>query len=114
MTAAPAKSVEAYLEALPEDRRAVIARMREIALRTLPGFSEGMEYGIPYYRRGPHDAIGFSSRAQYVAIYAGENVLSAHRRPLEGHDAGNGCVRFARIDAIDWALVESLFRTASA
>jgi uncharacterized protein YdhG (YjbR/CyaY superfamily) len=114
MTASAPKTVDGYLRGLPDDRRAAITRMREIAVRTLTGFTEGMEYGMPYYRRGPRDAIGFASKAQHIAIYAGEKVLSAHKRSLASYDLGNGCVRFARIDRIDWALVEALFRTAAA
>jgi uncharacterized protein YdhG (YjbR/CyaY superfamily) len=113
MASVPATTVDGYLKGLPEDRRAVIARLREIARRTLPGFTEGMEYGMPYYRRGRSDAVGFASKAQHIAIYVGRDVLAAHGTPLGAYDVGKGCVRFSHPDRIDWELVEAVFRTAA-
>ena len=46
-----AATVDAYLDELPDDRRAAIAAVRAVILEHLPqGFEEGMQYGmIGYY-----------------------------------------------------------------
>ncbi len=46
-----ASTVEAYLAALPEDRRRALAAVREVILRNLdPDYEEGIQYGmIGYY-----------------------------------------------------------------
>ncbi len=45
------KTVEEYLESLPEDRRAALSAVREVILKNLgEGYEEGIQYGmIGYY-----------------------------------------------------------------
>jgi uncharacterized protein YdhG (YjbR/CyaY superfamily) len=112
MVQSKGRTVEGYLLDLPAERRAPIERMREIALRTLTGFTEGIEYGMPFYRRSATEAVGFASQRQYIALYPGVEVLTAFRRELGGLDLGKGCVRFRRPEQIDWSLVERLFKAA--
>lgn len=45
-----AKTVDEYLQALPEDRRAAIGAVREVILANLPkGYEECMNYGMIGY-----------------------------------------------------------------
>jgi uncharacterized protein YdhG (YjbR/CyaY superfamily) len=112
MVQSKARSVDEYLAGLPEERRAPVERMREIARRRLKGFEEGMEYGMPCYRRSPDGMVAFASQRQHVALYPGAAVLTALQKELTGLDVGKGCIRFARPEQIDWTLVERVFAAA--
>jgi uncharacterized protein YdhG (YjbR/CyaY superfamily) len=102
--------VDSYLAKLPPERRAVLERMRHLARRELVGFTEGLEYGMPFYRRDATTGVGFASRAGYVAIYPGDPILSELRARFASEHLGKGCVRFRRPDRIEWDAVEELFR----
>jgi hypothetical protein len=46
MARSSAATVEEYLQELPEERRAVVAAVREVILRNLPaGYREAMNWG---------------------------------------------------------------------
>ncbi|MCI4368113.1 MAG: DUF1801 domain-containing protein [Thermoplasmata archaeon] len=115
MVQSAAKTVLEYVEALPPDRRPAMERLRSIAQKTLPGFVEKMQYGMPYYARAgtPPVGLGFASQREHISIYAGEAALAPHREQLKARMAGKGCVRFRRPEEIDWKLVESLFRSVA-
>ena len=50
MVQSAAKSVEAYLEELPEDRRAVVSAVRDVIVANLPeGYRESVGYGMICY-----------------------------------------------------------------
>ncbi|MCI4356991.1 MAG: DUF1801 domain-containing protein [Thermoplasmata archaeon] len=62
------KPVDAYRAQVPVDRRPAMARLRELARRTLPGFDEWMECGIPRDRRDNANGLAFASRVRHVSI----------------------------------------------
>ena len=41
-----AKDVTTYLAAVPEERRASLATLRQLCLEILTGYEESMEYGL--------------------------------------------------------------------
>jgi len=51
MVMSPEKTAKAYLDSLPQDRRAAIEAVRLVILKRMPrGFEEGMQFGmIGYY-----------------------------------------------------------------
>lgn len=46
-----AKNVTVYLDEVPAERRAALARLRELCCARLKGFEESMMYGGPCYSR---------------------------------------------------------------
>lgn len=113
MPASKPTTVDEYLRALPEDRRALVAQLRDLARRHLRSFREGIEFGMPYYRRSPVDAVGFANRAGYIAVYLGKATLAQVRDRVTDLDVGEGCLRFRPPGKIDFVLVEELFRLAA-
>src|SRR5919106_932730 len=81
MVMSKAKTVEAYLDELPEDRRKAIATVRDVILRNLPkGYREmighGMiAYGVPLetypdtYNKEPLAYAGLAAQKHYNALY---------------------------------------------
>jgi len=79
-----AKTVDAYLKSLPEDRRAAIDAVRQVILKNLDGgYEEGMQYGmigyyVPHrvypkgYHCDPKQPLPFAalgSQKNYMALY---------------------------------------------
>jgi len=126
-------SVEEYLEALPEDRKPVVARLREVILSNLPeGFEEQLSYGmigfvvpLSTYPEGYHAKEGeplpflaLASQKNYVALYHmglyGDPKLEAwfvkeyaEQVPTK-LDMGKSCIRLKNPDHIPYDLIAEL------
>jgi len=119
-----ATTVEEYLAALPEERRAALSAVREVILANLPeGYEETMQYGmigyvVPHrlYPAGYHcdpkqplPFAGLASQKNYMALYLMcvygdrstaewfQNAWAASGKKL---DMGKSCLRFRRLDDV--------------
>ncbi|HEX8360107.1 MAG TPA: DUF1801 domain-containing protein [Longimicrobium sp.] len=119
MPQSSATTPEEYLAELPEDRREVVATMRDIILRNLPdGYREvvgfGMlSYGIPLerypgtYNKQPLPYAALAAQKNHYALYLmGAYSDPAHAAWLADEfakagkklDMGKSCLRFRRLE----------------
>jgi hypothetical protein len=81
MAKSSAATVQAYLDGLPDDRRAVVAAVREVILRHLPaGFREAMNWGMINYEI-PLERYPDSYNGQplcYLALAAQKNHFALY------------------------------------
>lgn len=128
-----AKTVEDYLNELPEDRIAPMMELRNTILNNLPkGFKEGMGYGmmgyvVPHtiypsgYHCEPKQPLPFAGIASqknsinfyHMGIYANPELLEWFVNEYPNHcktklDMGKSCVRFKKIDQIPYKLIGEL------
>ena len=114
-----APTAGAYLDALPEDRRAAVGAVRDVILAHLPpGFEETMQHGmigyvVPLarfpdtYNGQPLTLAALASQKRHMALYLmgvyGEDDgwfrarWEATGRKL---DMGKSCVRFRRLEDV--------------
>jgi hypothetical protein len=98
-----AKDVKTYMDALPEDRKEVIEKLRNIITASLPaGFEESFTYGMIAYvvplsiypagyhvKKGePLPFLAMASQKHYVALY--HMGLYADLVPHPRHELRNG------------------------
>ena len=130
-----ADAPEDYVKQLPEERRIVIQKIRDIILKNLPkGFEETMSYGIlgyvvprTLYPAGYHCTpelplpfLNIASQKNFVAVYHmgiyAENNLyewfiaefpKYAKRKL---DMGKSCIRFKYMDDIPYELIGELVK----
>jgi uncharacterized protein YdhG (YjbR/CyaY superfamily) len=117
--ATPDPAVDAYLEQVTGPRREAVVRLRELCLEHLPGFTEGMKYGMPGYWRGQvaegEGEIGFAAQRQYLSFYVMRtDVMAAHRECLTGLSVGKGCIRYRRSEQMDLDVVRSILELTAA
>lgn len=117
-----ATSVEAYLDELPEDRRAAISAVRSTVLAHLPdGYEEAMQYGMIGYvvplSRYPDGYLGKKDvPLPYISLASQKNYMSIYLMTIYGNaehetwfkaaysasgkklDMGESCVRFKKLD----------------
>ncbi|WP_030769359.1 iron chaperone [Streptomyces sp. NRRL F-2664] len=108
--------VTAYLAAAPDTRRPALARLRELCRAELPGYEEGIAYGMPVYvRRGGTDAeIAWANQKQYISFYLMRpDVREAFADRLAAHDMGRSCLRFRNPAKVDFDLVRDLLRATA-
>jgi len=130
-----ADSPEDYVKQLPEERRIVIQKIRDIILKNLPkGFEETMSYGmlgyvVPHtlYPAGYHCTpelplpfLNIASQKNFIAVYHMgiyaqkdlyewfiEEFPKYNKRKL---DMGKSCIRFKYMDDIPYELIEELVK----
>jgi hypothetical protein len=119
MAKSNAKTVEDYLKELPEDRRAVVSKVRDVILRNLPkGYRESLNWGMicyevpperypKTYNNQPLGYVALAAQKNYFALYlmcAYQNS-EQERQLKEGFkqagkklDMGKSCLRFRRLE----------------
>lgn len=130
-----AASPEAYLAALPDDRRAVVTAVCEAIRPHLPeGIEEGMQYGmigwyVPHsihpdgYHCNPEEPVPYASVANQKAkvsvylfcMYTDPDLAAwfadAYRAWLgRKPDMGKSCVRFKRVEDVPVELLAEVVR----
>jgi uncharacterized protein YdhG (YjbR/CyaY superfamily) len=106
-----APDVKTYLSELPAERRPAMEKLRELCLRHLAGYGECIAYGMPAYKRNGVVEVAFASQKQYIAVYVmKKSVVDEFRARLPGASIGKGCIRFTKLDKIDFDVLEKLLR----
>ncbi len=130
-----AKTVEAYLQEVPEERREAFFRLRGTILENLPdGFEEQMSYGmigyvVPHriYPAGYHCApelplpfASIASQKNYIALYhmglyANPSLLGWFTAEYPKHstrklDMGKSCIRFKKPEHLPFDLIGQLMQ----
>lgn len=110
-----ATNVDAYLAEVPAERREVLTAIRHLCLKNLPGYEEGMAYGMPSYARDGVIEFGFASQKNYISIYGVKtDALDAHRAEFIGASIGKGCIRYTKPEKVDLGAVERLLKATAA
>ncbi|ROQ77876.1 DUF1801 domain-containing protein [Streptomyces sp. NBC_01260] len=114
MVQSSAVNVDGYLAEVPEERRDVLTRLRQLCRAELKGFDEVMAHGMPAYERNGVAEIAFASQKQYISFYLmRSDVREAFEGRLAGQDMGKGCLRFRKPGSIDFRLVRDLLRATA-
>ncbi|WP_109301676.1 DUF1801 domain-containing protein [Aquimarina sp. AU474] len=128
-----ANTPDEYIDAIPEERRAVMSSLRKVIKANIPkGFSEEINYGmigyvVPHslYPGGYHcdpklplPFMNIASQKNFIAvyhsgIYADKDLMDWFVGEYPKHvktklDMGKSCIRFKKIDQIPLELIGEL------
>lgn len=128
-----AKSPKEYIDQIPEDRQAIMKKLRDMIKNNLPkGFEEGMNYNmigyyVPHsiypngYHCDPKLPLPFMNIASqknsinvyHSGMYAKKELLDWFVSEYPKHckrklDMGKSCVRFKNLDEIPFELIGEL------
>ena len=110
-----ARNVNAYIAEVPQERRPALEKLRALCVRSLKGYTECMEYGMPAYKQGTRIEVAFASQKQYISFYVLRgDVLARHRKALLHCTIGKGCIRYSRPDKIDFDSLALLLQDVGA
>lgn len=133
-----AMSVEAYIEALPTERREAFEKLLQVIRANIPpGFEMTLQYGmvsfvVPHrlypagYHCKPSDPLPFASIANqkqgihfyHMGLYGRQDLLRWFQEEFSAHtarkpDMGKSCVRFRGGKDIPYALIGKLMQKIS-
>ena len=128
-----ANSVDEYMEAIPEERKDAMMRLRAVIVENLPpGFAETMQNNLPSfvvpretYPPGYHTSpetplpfISIASQKNFVAVYhmgvySDPDTLEWFKEQYPKHskrklDMGKSCIRFKNLEHIPYDLIGEL------
>lgn len=119
MVQTSAKTVDEFLQTLPEDRRVVVEKIRKLIRRNLPkGYEEAvnwsmLSYQIPLtsypdtYNKQPLGYVALAAQKNYFALYLFGAYSDPRQREMLEHafaksglkmDMGKSCLRFRSAD----------------
>jgi uncharacterized protein YdhG (YjbR/CyaY superfamily) len=127
-----ANTPEEYMNSLPEERKSVMAELRQAIIQNLPNFAEVMSYGMLSYvvphsiypagyhcdKKQPLPFLSIASQKNFVAvyhmgIYADQNLLNWFVEEYPKHsktklDMGKSCIRFKKMEQVPVRLIGEL------
>ena len=132
-----ATTVKQYLASLPADRRAFVAKIRDVVNANLPkGFEEGMQYGmigwhVPHsaypdgYHCDPKQPVpfaGLASQKNYVSLYLmctyaideeRERLIEAWTKTGKRLDMGKSCIRLKKLEDVPLDVIGKTIKRVS-
>ncbi len=107
---APARDVNAYLAALPQEQRAALQKLRKIIKGAAPQATEVISYRIPVYKHSGM-LVGFAAFKNHCSFFVmGREALEAHQEELKRYDTAKGTIHFLPDKPLPAALVRKLVR----
>jgi len=109
MTTKP-KTIDEYLAALSEDKRAALEKLRKAIKAAVPKAEECISYQVPSFRLNGRMLVSFGAAAKHCAFYPGAYPVAALKVELKKYDTSTGTIRFAPDKPLPPALVRKLVK----
>jgi len=104
------KTIDEYLAALSDDKRAALEQLRKTIRAAAPKAEECISYQIAAFRLNGM-LVGFGATASHCAFYLmSATTVAAHEAELRGYDTSKGTIRFQADKPLPVALVRKLVK----
>jgi uncharacterized protein YdhG (YjbR/CyaY superfamily) len=108
---AASASVEEYLAALPEERRAVMEELRRTIKAAAPEATELISYGMPAFKSHGQFLVSYDAYKKHYSLFpASEAVVEACGVELKPYLTGKGTISFRADKPISDALVTKIVK----
>ena len=106
-----AKTIEEYLAALSDDKRAALQRLRNAIRAAAPRAEECISYQLPAFRLDGKLLVAFGATANHCAFYPmSGTTVEVHKTELTGYEISKGTIRFHADNALPALLVRKLVK----
>ena len=107
----PAKSVDAYIAAAPEEYRAALERLRSLIKRAAPEAEEGIAYGMPSLKYRGRVLVYFAAFKNHLSFFpASSSLLEAFGSELKQFKTSKGTIQFTPGKPLPEALVRKIVK----
>lgn len=91
-------TAQQYFDALTDERRSALDKVRKLIHTIWPGIVEDMALGIPTYHLNGEPLCALADQKHFMALYVMPyDLLNAFRLDLKVHDTGRSCIRFKQL-----------------
>jgi uncharacterized protein YdhG (YjbR/CyaY superfamily) len=109
--AGKSKTIDEYLAALSDDKRAALEKLRKTIRAAAPKAEECISYQLPAFRLNGKNLVAFGATANHCAFYPmSGSTVEAHKDELKAYDTSKGAIRFQACDPLPAALVQKLVK----
>lgn len=106
-----AKTIEEYLAALSDDKRAALQRLRNTIRAAAPRAEECISYQLPAFRLNGKPLVAFGATANHCAFYPmSGTTVEVHKAELKGYETSKGTIRFHADNPLPAMLVRKLVK----
>ena len=108
--AAKPKTIDEYLAALSEDKRAALEKLRKTIRAAAPKAEECISYQLAAFRQNGM-LVAFGATANHCAFYLmSSSTVEAYKDDLKDYDTSKGTIRFQADKPLPVALVRKLVK----
>ena len=107
MTKQTPRSIDEYIEALGDDKRAALERLRKLIQAAAPHAEECISYHLPAFRLDGKVFIWFGAGMNHCAIYGAETYKGEFKNY---ETSGKGTLRFQAANPLPAAFVRDLVK----
>jgi uncharacterized protein YdhG (YjbR/CyaY superfamily) len=88
--------MDEYLDGLPPEQKAALARVRAVVEATAPEAEEGESYGMPAFLCAGRPLLGFRAAKNHLSVFPfSPAAVETVKDRLEGFDLSKGTIRFS-------------------
>jgi uncharacterized protein YdhG (YjbR/CyaY superfamily) len=104
-------TIDEYLAALSDDKRAALQKLRKTIKAAVPKAEECISYGLAAFRLNGRPLVAFGATGKHCAFYPmSSSTVAAHRDELKDYDTSKGTIRFQADKPLPAALVRKLVK----
>lgn len=122
-----AKSINEYIDALPEERRKSLEFLHKFIQKTAPSLKPNFLYNMPGYGSFKYKnykketlewpTVAVASQKNYISLYIcavdkGEYVAEKYKNELGKVSVGRSCIRFKKIEDINLEGLKKVLKLA--
>lgn len=106
------KSVDDYLDSLPEWSRVALQRLRRQIQTAAPHATETISYQMPAFRDGDRLLVSYAAFKDHCSLFPmSKAAIKANIEQLEPFVSGEGTLRFSREKPLPAAAVKRIVKT---
>lgn len=88
----PPKTIDAYIEAQPENIRETMYKLRDTLRAALPDAEERISWSMPTYWK-KHNIIHFAAHKKHIGLYPGDKAIEHFADRLKEYKTSKGAVQ---------------------
>lgn len=104
-----AAAVEAYLNAQPLERQAILRKVQQVIRQAAPDALEKISYGMPTFWQGKN-LVHFANFKNHLGFYPTPPAIEHFAQELAGFKTSKGAVQFPYAKEIPYDLIEEITR----
>ncbi len=107
------ETVDQYIAESPVDVQEKLTRLRQAILEAVPGATERISYGMPFYEFNGRLAY-FNVAKRHISLFIPTPIVDEHREDLAGYHAVQATIHLPRDQDLPIALIQTLVRARAA
>jgi uncharacterized protein YdhG (YjbR/CyaY superfamily) len=102
------KTVDEYIQTLPEDIQVVLEKIRQTIKKTAPEAIEGISYQMPAFKLNGKPLVYFAAFKSHIGFYPVPSGIESFKKELADYKYSKGSVQFPLDKPIPYDLVEKI------